>query len=416
MPPAPEAPQTTAPQGLRRSLGLWQVVLYGLGVTIGAGIYALVGPTVAIAASHAPMSFVLAALVMALPAACFAELTGRLPFAAAEAQFVRAGFGARWLFVTVGLGVALIGMVSAAAIAHGAAGYLRQFLDLPLPVMLMVVVAGCGLVAARGVATSVGIAGAMTLIEIGGLVLIIAGGVWSGRDLGAQAMAAVPLTLSAPVWAGILAAGLIAVFAFVGFENIGSVAEETRAPQRTLARGIFLTLGITTVLYLGVMLTVLATLTPAEVQGGTAPLTLTFTRNSGLPEALLAAIAVAATVNGVVVQFLMAARVLYGLAREGALPAALAQVDPHSASPVRTTALAVAVTLALALAFPIEQLAEGTSAITLVIFALVCLALARIHARGDPAPKDTFRVPRWVPPAGALACVALLIAGLAAGG
>lgn len=400
---------------LRRRLGLLQVLLYGLGVTIGAGIYALVGSTIALAGDHAPVAFVLAALIMVFPAACFADLSGRFPFAAAEARFVREGFGSRRLFVLVGLGVALIGVVSAAAIAHGAAGYLSRVLPIPLPLLLALVICGCAAVASLGIQSSVGIAGALTVIEIGGLLLIIAGGVWVGRDLAGQAVQSVPMTLSGPVWAGIMAASLLAFFAFIGFEDIDSIAEETTNPQATLSRGIFLTLLVTTFLYLGVVLTVLATNAPQDIADHASPLTLTFTRNTGLPEFLLVAIAALATLNGVIVQILMAGRVLYGMARDGELPGGLAHLSPRTATPVRATLLSAGLSLGLAVLFPIVRLAEWTSGITLVVFTLVCLALARIRARGTPAPPGTFLVYRWVPVTGALACAGLLLAGVLSG-
>ena len=404
-----------AERSLKRRLGLVQVVLYGLGVTVGAGIYALVGSTIALAGVHAPAAFLLAALIMAFPAACFAELTGRFPFAAAEARFVREGFGSRTLFLVVGLGVALIGVVSAAAIAHGAVSYLSRVVDLPAPLLLSLVIVGCSIVASLGIQSSVGIAGALTVVEVAGLLLIAGGGFWAGRDIVGQAALAVPTTLSVPVWTGIMAASLLAFFAFIGFEDIDSIAEETTDPQKTVARGIFLTLLITTVLYILVVLTVLATNDLSEIASHPSALTLTFTRNTGLPEIVLVAIATVATLNGVIVQVLMASRVIFGMARDGELPGALAHLSARTATPVRATVLCAGVTLAMALLLPIVELAELTSAVTLAVFALVCLALARIHARGDPAPVGTFQVYRWVPVTGAVACLGLLTAGLLSG-
>jgi basic amino acid/polyamine antiporter, APA family len=149
-----------------------------------------------------------------------------------------------------------------------------------------------------------------------------------------------------------------------------------------------------------------------DIRTHPAPLTLVFTRNTGLPEIVLTAIAALATLNGVIVQILMAARVIFGLAREGQLPRGLGRLSAQSETPVRATALAGGLAMALAVAFPILRLAEWTSAITLVVFALVCLSLARIRARGDVAPEGTFRVYPWVPLAGAAACIGLLAAGL----
>lgn len=399
---------------LRRRLGLLQVVLYGLGVTIGAGIYALVGSTISLAGDYAPVSFVLAALIMIFPAACFAELSGRYPYAAAEAHFVREGFGSRTLFVVVGLGVALIGIVSAAAIAHGAVGYLSRVIALPEPVLLSLVIGGCAIVASLGIQASVGIAGALTLIEIGGLLLIIAGGVWAERDIAGQAVLALPTTLSLPIWAGIMGASLLAFFAFIGFEDIDSIAEETRDPQKTLARGVFITLLVTTILYIGVVLTVLATNKYSEIASHPSPLTLTFIRNTNLPEIVLIVIASLATLNGVIVQILMAGRVIFGMARDGELAVSLSKLSPKTSTPIVATAVCATVVLILALVFPIIQLAELTSGITLLVFALVCLALARIRARGVPAPKGTFIVFRWVPMTGAIACFGLLLIGFIA--
>src|SRR5437870_4086868 len=116
---------------LKRTLTLPMVVLYGLGVTIGAGIYVLVGEAAGRAGMATPISFIIAGLVMLCPAASFAELSGRLPFAAGEARFVDEAFRRRWLTLAIGLAVALVGVVSSATIALGSTGYIAQFVDLP---------------------------------------------------------------------------------------------------------------------------------------------------------------------------------------------------------------------------------------------------------------------------------------------
>lgn len=398
---------------LARTLSLPYVVLYGLGVTVGAGIYVLVGEVITVSGDHAPVAFLISGLVMLLPAACFSELTGRLPFAAAEAHFVRAGFGSSTLFLVVGLGVAAVGIVSSAAIAHGAAGYTAELVDLPYEALLVGFVLLTGLVASLGVRHSILVAGLLTLIEVGGLLLLVGGAFWSGADFGAQAAKSVPLSLSPALWSGIFGSSLLAFFAFIGFEDIDSIAEETLDPQRTLPRGIFLTLGITMVLYVLVVLAALATVSVGELAGSRAPLAIVFGRTTGLSPVSITVIAILATVNGIIVQIVMAGRVIYGLANEGALPRVLARVNPTTQTPVLATAIATAILLVLVLGFTITALAQWTSIITLAIFVLVCIALARMKRRGDPAPAGTFIVPQWVPYGGALACTALLLLGLA---
>ncbi|MCG8684387.1 MAG: hypothetical protein MI892_05905, partial [Desulfobacterales bacterium] len=121
---ANETDTYAASSKLKRTLTLPYVIFYGLGVTVGAGIYVLIGEVIGRAGEFAPVSFLLAGFVMLFPAACYAELTGRLPYAAAEAHFAEAGFGSKHLFLIVGLAVASVGIVSSAAIAHGAVGYI----------------------------------------------------------------------------------------------------------------------------------------------------------------------------------------------------------------------------------------------------------------------------------------------------
>ena len=114
-------PPTSQPERLKRVLTTPLVTLYGLGVTVGAGIYVLVGATAAEAGPFAPISFLIAAIVVAFTAFSYAELSTRYPVSAGEAAYVEAGFKTGWLATIVGLAVALSGMVSAAAVTIGAA-------------------------------------------------------------------------------------------------------------------------------------------------------------------------------------------------------------------------------------------------------------------------------------------------------
>ncbi|MEM8796887.1 MAG: amino acid permease [Pseudomonadota bacterium] len=400
---------------LKRTLTLPYVVLYGLGVTVGAGIYVLIGEVIGRAGDFAPLAFLISGIVMLFPAAAFAELTGRMPYAAAEAHFVGVGFNSRVLFLLVGLAVAAIGIVSSAAIAHGAAGYISELVAIDRPFLLTLIILGTGFVACLGIRSSILFAGLLTLIEVGGLLLIVIGAFGGGGDFAGQAIKSVPVTFSPAVWAGIAGSSLLAFFAFIGFEDIDSIAEETVNPQRTLAWGIFLTLGISVAIYMLVVLAALVAVPAEEIAGQSAPLALVFSRTTGLTPTTITLIAILATVNGIIVQIIMAGRVLYGLANRGTLPGILAKVSTITHTPVIATVLSVVIVLALALTFPITELAEWTSIITLSVFILVCASLIRIKASGEPAPPGTFIIPVWVPYCGVVACAALLIFGAFAG-
>ncbi len=253
----------------------------------------------------------------------------------------------------------------------------------------------------------------MTLIEIGGLLLLIAAGLWSGPELLARLPDAGP-PLSNPIAAaGIAGATLLAVFAFLGFEGLVNIAEEVREPKRTLPRAIFLTLVLTTVLYVLVICVALAAVPAAELAASRAPLALVYERLTGASPRTMSLIAIVATLNGIIVQIIMSSRVLYGLATQGSLPAWLRDVNPVTHTPLNATLLTLAAVLVLALLLPLEELADITSRITLALFALINLALARIKGREAAAPTNTYVVPRWMPWAGLATCIGLLLADAA---
>ncbi len=401
-----------AAPALKRSLSLTMLVLYGLGVTIGAGIYVLIGAAAARAGPHAPIAFLIAATVMALSAASFAELATRLPVSAGEAVYVEKGFGSPRLGMAVGLLVIAAALISSAAIAQGAAGYIGEFVKAPEWVLVIAVILLTGLVAAWGISEAVWLAAIMTVIEIGGLVVVIVAGI--GRDPGilARAPEAFAGLGSAAAWPGIFGATMMAFFAFIGFEAMVNVAEEVEEPNRNLPLAIAITLVVSTVLYSLVVWVAINAVPRSELSTSTAPLSLVFQVTTGASPTLISLIAIFATINGVVVQTVMAARVIYGMAHQGSLPAGLRQVHATTRTPLLATAVAVALTLIAALALPIERLADMTTQAMLVVFALVNAALW-VMKRNGQARHDGITVPAIVPAAGALSCVALLVADLA---
>ena len=398
---------------LKRSLSLLQATLYGLGVTIGAGIYVLIGAAAARAGMHAPVAFVLAAVLMALTAASFAELAGRMPVAAGEAAYVRDAFQSDKLALLVGLLVVAVAVVSAAAISVGSAGYIGVFIAWPEPVLIAAVVLAMGAIAGWGIKESVIFAGVMTVIEVGGLLLLILAGMASGPELVTRLPEALPPLGDAGVMAGLMGTVMLAVFAFIGFESLANVAEEVRDPQRTLPRAIFLTLALSTLLYVLVVWVALVAVPREELAQSKAPLALVFERLTGASPHTMSLIAIVATLNGIIVQIIMSSRVLYGLARQGELPAFFGAVNSATQTPLNATAITTALVLVFAVLLPLQHLADLTSRITLVVFALVNLALIRIKAQAQPAPSGTYVAPAWMPWAALVTCAGLLIVDLA---
>lgn len=380
---------------LRRALNAPLLTLYGLGVTVGAGIYVLVGATATQAGAYAPVAFLLAAIVVAFTAFSYAELSTRYPVSAGEAAYVAAGFGWNWLTTGVGLAVAASGIISAAAVSIGAASYLHPLTGVTESILTIAVVAVMALIALWGITQSVMIAGIITMIEVGGLALVIYWGFGVADPAGVPVTQMIP-PLEGAHWAGIGAASVLAFFAFVGFEDMANVAEEVKDPTRTMPRAIIWTLILATVIYIATTAAVLMVVPLGTLTTSAAPLALVFSAAPAQVQQGFALIAVVATVNGVLIQMIMASRVLYGLADRGHLPATFAKVSERTQTPVVATLVVAAIIMLLTQTLPIEALATRTSQVVLMIFVLVNVALIRVKHKGPPiAPY--FRVPAIVP-------------------
>ena len=395
---APEAPR------LRRTLRLPGLVLYGMGTTIGAGVYALMGVIAGRAGMLTPLAFALACAIAALTAASFAELSARHPRAGGEAVYVRAAFRHGGLSTGVGLLVALAGVASAATVCRAFVGTLGELVAIPAEPVLALVVLAVGVVAVWGIRESVGAAAAMTAIEIAGLLLVIgyAGDSWAALPARAHEL----WPAAGADWWSAAGAAMLAFYAFLGFEDMVNVAEEVRDVRRTLPLAIAATLGLTTLLYLATATACVLAVPVAELATSEAPLALVFERSGG-PVGLIAGVALLAMLNGALVQMVKSSRVLYGLADLGALPRALGRVHVRTRTPVAATALTTALAGVLALWLPLESLAAFTSGITLVTFALANASLL-VMKRRDAAPQGIVAVPSWVPALGFLATLGLL--------
>lgn len=400
-----------APHALKRTLTLPLLTFFGLGTILGAGIYVLVGEVAGLAGMHAPLAFVVAAVVASFTAFSYAELAARHPTSAAEAVYVQEGFGRPWLSMLAGALVLFAALASAAALANGFAAYLRLFVDVPAWTAVLAVLLALGALAAWGIHESARAAAVATLIEIGGLLLVVA---VSGESLLAlpQRLPELAPPLRGAAWPGIFLAAFVAFFAFIGFEDMANLAEEVIEPERTMPRAILLALAIATALYLLVAVTAVLALSRAELAGNDAPLALMYAKATGREPFFIGLIALFAVLNGALVLLIRAARVLHGLSARGWLPAGLGRVHPVRRTPMLATAVVTAATLALALALPLASLARATSAAILVVFCLINLALLRIRRR-IPAPPGVRVYPAAVPLVGCVLSLLLLAVQLA---
>jgi amino acid transporter len=240
-------------------------------------------------------------------------------------------------------------------------------------------------VAGLRVSESVRVAAFLSAAEVLGLALVLAAG--------------------APA----LGAGtFIAFFAYIGFEGMANMAEETEDVGRTLPRAILIALAVSAFLYAAVSLVAVLAVSPAVLADSPAPLVSVLEQRAPWLVDLFVVIAVVATLNGVLIEIVVVSRLAYGMARRGHWWTWLGRVDPRTRTPIHATTTVGALALGLVLAIPFDLLVILTSGLTLGVFAAVNASLWRLK-RKEPRPHDVaIVVPTWVPVAGGLACAGLI--------
>jgi basic amino acid/polyamine antiporter, APA family len=393
---------------LRRTISLPLLVFYGVGVTIGAGIFALIGEVLAIAGDHAVWSFLLAGLVAGFTGFSYVLLASAYPRAAGEAVFVKIGLGA-WAGRIVGYAVVAVAITSSAVIALAFSRYFSSFTGVPESAGLVAIVALLCVIAMMGVRESVAFAALITLLEVGTLLVVIAVNYRVLADGDAIWRAIAPPTDVDAVH-GVAVGAFLAFFAFIGFEDIENMAEETHDAHRNVPLAIILTLIISVAIYALVAIAAAAFPDRAMLTASKAPLADLYESATGRPGGIIAAMATVAMINGILVQIVMAARVMYGMAQERLMPSWAGILHETRQTPVRATLLVSFSVAALALFVPLLQLAELTSLVMLLIFATVNISLTVIGGHKD-APRHLKRWRWWGVP-GALIALALVAAQL----
>lgn len=376
---------------LKRELGVALLVFYGVGIMVGAGIYVLVGAAAGASGIYAPLAF-LAAGVIAFPTALtYAELSARIPKSAGEAVYLMRAFNAPRLAQIVGLTTVVTGTIAAAAVLQGGVGYLQQLVPLNSQVLTIVLGAALIGIAILGVIESLSIAAVFTILEVVGLLIVSYVGLTGPAS---------PEWLQPPSFtdqggiSGLAFAGMLAFFAFIGFEDLVNMAEETKSPERTMPRAIIWSLLITTLLYMLVSFAAVRTVSPQDLGDSRQPLALVYEVATGKSAGFLALIAVAAAINGVLAQIILAARVLFGLGENAPWLRVFSNAHPRFGTPVLATVLSGVAVILAGLFLPLVKLAEVTSLLLLLIFAAMNLALIVIKRQEPEAP---YKIPTWVP-------------------
>lgn len=396
-------------RGLRRTIGFWLLVLYGMGTMVGAGFFALSGEIAGEAGLQAPLAFGLAGLLALFSALAFAELSSRIPHAGGSARYLETAFGRRWLSATAGWMIIATGIVSAATLAVATVRFMGDFVDVPQQFTIVAVTLTLGAVAAWGVKQAVGLVVGICLVQVGTLIYVaVAAPSVPGAPV--QTLGALAPPIDAAAWVGILGAAFLAFYAFIGFEDMVNMAEEVRDVRRSMPRALVLSLLLTTALYMLVSTTLVLSIPPEELAAAATPLAEAVRHHGTLAVAAIGAVSILSAVNSALVQIVMASRVAYGMANRGYAPGVLATIGRRTRTPWIATVLATLVVAALAVSFDLTTLANVTSGVLLAVFATVNLGLWWMKGFSrDRLPRGHFSLPRSVPLIGAAVSIAALI-------
>ncbi|MBE9374290.1 amino acid permease [Saccharopolyspora sp. HNM0983] len=397
-------PERDGEPQLARVMGPKLLLLFVVGDILGASIYSLTGKVAGLVGGALWLPFLIAFALAFLTAFSYLELVGKYPRAAGAALYTHRAFGVHLLTFLVAFAVMCSGITSAASAAEAFSGdYLQEFVSAPESLVAFGFLALIAVINFRGVGVSVKLNVLLTAVELTGLLVVIAVGFLAVVQGAGEPARLLEVNSEAGVFFGVTSATALAFFSLVGFEDSVNMVEETRDPVRIFPRAILTGIVICAAIYLLVAVAS-SLLVPVHVlAGSTAPL-LEVVRAGApwFPLLAFAAIALFSVVNSALINMMMASRLLYGMAREGLIPAAFGTVHRTRRTPWAAILFTSLLGIGLVAALDISALGGTTSLLLLIVFAVVNVAV--LVLRREPADHEHFRAPTAVPVLGALSC------------
>jgi len=375
---------------LKRRVSLFALTAYGVGNVLGAGIYALIGEVVGITGNLSWLSFILASITGALTGLSYAELSAMFPKSAAEFVYTEEAFKIRTLSFILGWVIIFSGIFSAATVALAFSSYLSGFFGIDsvyllifFAILLVLILSGINII---GIKTSTRTNILFTLIEASGLIIIIIIGV---PFFGSVNYFELPTAAS---FTAIFSAVALIFFAYIGFEDIANIAEEVKEPHRNLPKAIIYSIIITTILYCLTAISVVSILPYNEIAASEAPLRdVTAEVLGSAGGIIMSLIALFATANTVLIMLIVTSRMMYGMARDKALPEGLSKISPKYRTPVIAVFLTMIFTIFPIFFGDISIVAHATVFGVLINFFLVNISLIVLR-KNQPDLERPFKI------------------------
>ena len=369
---------------LKRELGLLSTTLYGIGIILGAGIYALIGIGAGIAGNMLWFAFIISSIIAIFTGLSYAELSSMFPRAAAEYRYTKRAFNKELFSFVIGW-VLVAGIIAASTVALGFSGYFASLFGGEIPVIAVSLIAVMSVLNYIGIQASARFNNVAAVLEAGGLLIVVA--VWLVFP---PEMPADLLEMPAGGIASIITAVGIIFFAYIGFENIANLAEEVKDSRKNIPRALILSLVISTILYALVSIAAIEEVGAVALSQSDAPLTTVVSRGLGGYSYLLSYIALFATGNTVLIFLIAASRILYGMSESRSISKFFSTTDSHG-TPKYAILFAGIIAAVIALSGDIRVVAQLTD---LGVFIAYVAVNASLIALASSKFKRKFTSPR----------------------
>ncbi len=357
--------------GLRRALGFWQACICGMGIILGAGIYALIGVAAGSGGSALWLGFLIAGIIAGLTGLSYAELSSIFKRDAAEYDYVNKAFGRAiaWLLAMTMIFAAIF---TSSTVALGFGGYIFGLTGWNILWSAVALVLILTVINFSGIKESVLINTVFTLIEASGLLFIII--------LGIKSWGSVDLWQMPQGFSGVMRSAALVFFAFIGFESIVKLTEETRDPEKNIPRAVIFSIILSTIIYILVAVSAVSVLDWQALHASSSPLAdVARAGLGGYTFVIIAVIALFSTTNTVLMDLVTTSRAVYGMAKERVLPHVLGSVQAVTRTPHYAVLAVSSFTVLFVFIGDIERVASIANFFTFLTFGLVNFSVVALR-------------------------------------
>ncbi|MGM1028726.1 MAG: APC family permease [Actinomycetota bacterium] len=394
---------------LRRGITTLLLFFFIVGDTLGAGIYTLVGTMAQDVGGAIWIPLILALVLALLTAGTYAELITKYPHAGGAARFAERAFDKPYVTFLIGFLMLAAGITTSAALANAFAGdYLQALVPgIPSVPVTLVFIALLVLINIRGVRESLMANVGATVVEMTGLIIIIAVAAIVFGSGGGDPARLTTFAEDVPPISGAFAATITAFFSFLGFEAAANMAEEVKDPSRSYPRALFGAIITAGAVYMLIALGAAVVVPLDQLAASEGPL-LEVIDASGLafPPWLFSIIALVAIGNGALLFMVMASRATYGLAEAKLLPKSFGAVLPGRRTPWVAIVVCGAVTMAMSFVGDVGTLADTT--VLLLVLVFISANVSVLVLKKDEVAHRHFTAPRIVSVLALIASIGLL--------